>query len=432
MNDTGVPGNNDSVFQRRFDFFFYFCKRSLTKSTITMQQIEIRNFGPIGEGYGGMMPVYPITFFCGNQGAGKSTVAKLISTFSWMEKGLVRGDLSLNKKTESAAFFRQQCEFHRIQNYFKPETIIHFVGTRYNFHYESETFSIESVSDTADYPMPKIMYVPAERNFLTVVEHPDLLKEIPQSLFVLFSEYDKARRSIIGRIRLPIDGFVFQYDKLNNVAWLTGNGFKVRTSEAASGFQSLIPLSLVTLYDAALVKSGNQVAPNLQVTNAIEKRIADILADNSIDEKMRRLLLAQQASLLTYGKFINIVEEPEQNLYPASQRSVLFDLFTAYNLTTGNQLIITTHSPYLIDYTTLAVKAASIKPKNQEQIDRLEQIVPHDSRINGADVCVYQIEDGKITPLERYDNMPSDNNMLNRELNDTNEVFAQLLEMEDM
>jgi hypothetical protein len=34
--------------------------------------------------------------------------------------------------------------------------------------------------------MPKIMYVPAERNFLTVVEHPDLLKEIPQSLFVLF------------------------------------------------------------------------------------------------------------------------------------------------------------------------------------------------------------------------------------------------------
>ena len=432
MNDTGALGNNDSAFQRRFDFFFYFCKRSLTKSTITMQQIEIRNFGPIGEGYGGMMPVYPITFFCGNQGAGKSTVAKLISTFSWMEKGLVRGDLSLNKKTESAAFFRQQCEFHRIQNYFKPETIIHFAGTRYNFHYESKSFSIEAVSDTADYPMPKIMYVPAERNFLTVVEHPDLLKEIPQSLFVLFSEYDKARRSMLGRIRLPIDGFVFQYDKLNNVTWLTGDGFKVRTSEAASGFQSLIPLSLVTLYDSALVKSGNQVAPNLQVTNAIEKRIADILADNSIDEKMRRLLLAQQASLLTYGKFINIVEEPEQNLYPASQRSVLYDLFAAYNLTTGNQLIITTHSPYLIDYTTLAVKAMSINPKNQEQIDRLEQIVPHNSRINGADVCVYQIEDGKITPLERYDDMPSDNNMLNRELNDTNEVFAQLLEMEDM
>ncbi|MBR3711305.1 MAG: ATP-binding protein [Bacteroidales bacterium] len=397
-----------------------------------MKQIEIRNFGPIVEGYDGMMPVYPITIFCGNQGAGKSTVAKLISTFSWIEKGLVRGDLALNKKTDNAAFFRQQCEFHRIQNYFKPETVIHFEGTRYNFHYESETFSIEAVSVTTDYPMPKIMYVPAERNFLTVVEHPDLLKEIPQSLFVLFSEYDKARRSMLGKIRLPIEGFVFQYDKLNNVAWLTGNGFKVRTSEAASGFQSLIPLSLVTLYDSALVKSGNQIAPSLQVTNAIEKRIADILADNSIDENMRRLLLAQQASLLTYGQFINIVEEPEQNLYPASQRNVLFDLFAAYNKTVGNQLIITTHSPYLIDYTTLAVKAASINAKNQKQIDRLEQVVPKHSRVNGADVCVYQIEDGKITPLERYDDMPSDDNMLNRELNDTNEVFAQLLEIEDM
>ena len=33
-----------------------------------------------------------VTFFIGNQGSGKSTVAKLISIFSWIEKALVRGD----------------------------------------------------------------------------------------------------------------------------------------------------------------------------------------------------------------------------------------------------------------------------------------------------------------------------------------------------
>ena len=86
-----------------------------------MSTIEIHNFGPIGMGYDGTMPIYPVTIFCGDQGAGKSSVAKLISMFTWMEKTLVRGDISLNKKTESASYMKQCMEFHRIQNYLKAE-----------------------------------------------------------------------------------------------------------------------------------------------------------------------------------------------------------------------------------------------------------------------------------------------------------------------
>lgn len=396
-----------------------------------MNSIEIKNFGPIGSGYNGKMPIYPITIFCGPQGAGKSTVAKLISTFVWIEKALVRGDISLNKKTDNSSFFKQQCSFHRIQNYFKADTEIHFYGTRYNFHYKNEDFSIESLSPEEEYPMPKIMYVPAERNFLTVVEHPETLKEIPDSLFVLFSEYDKALKALRREISLPIEGYSLQYDKLNNVSWLTSKDFKVRVSEAASGFQSLIPMTLVTRYIAHIISQGDQASTNLQLTNAIQKRIAAILADNAIDENMRRLLIEQQSALLKYGRFVNIVEEPEQNLFPASQRNVLFDLFSAYKGIAGSQLILTTHSPYLIDYTTLSVKAASITPKTEAAQKRLDKIVPLNSRVSGCDVCIYQIDSGRISELEKYDDMPSDDNMLNRELNDTNELFAQLLELEN-
>lgn len=396
-----------------------------------MNSIIIKNFGPIGNGYDGKMPIYPVTVFCGPQGAGKSTVAKLISTFVWMEKVLVRGDISLNKKIDNSAFFRQQCAFHRIHNYFQPETEIHFYGIRYNFHYQQESFSIEKLIQEMEYPMPKIMYVPAERNFLAVVEHPETQKEIPDSLFVLYSEYDKALKALRHEISLPIEGYSLQYDKLNNVSWLTGMNFKVRVSEAASGFQSLIPLTLVTRYIAHIISRGDQVSTNLQLNNAIQKRIAAILADNTIDENMRRLLIKQQSALLKYGKFVNIVEEPEQNLYPASQRGILFDLFSSYNSIKGSQLIITTHSPYLIDYTTLAVKASGITPKSVNAAKQLERIVPTTSRVAGGDVCIYQIEKGLICELDKYDDMPSDDNMLNRELSDTNELFAQLLELED-
>lgn len=396
-----------------------------------MKEIEIKNFGPITMGYNGSMPVSPVTIFCGNQGAGKSTVAKLISTFTWMEKALIRGDVALNKKTDNASFLKQQCEFHRIHNYFKPDTEIHFKGTRYNFHYRNESFSVEPIENGEDYPMPKIMYVPAERNFLSVVEHPDTLKEIPQSLYVLFSEYDKARKALKKEMKLPLDGFSFQYDKLNNVSWLKGIDFKVMISEAASGFQSLIPMILVTHYLEHVTTTGQRAATNLQQENTIQKRIASILADDSIDEDMRKLLLNQQSALLKYGQFVNIVEEPEQNLYPTAQKDILFDLFAAYNASDTNQLIITTHSPYLIDYTTLAIKAATIKPSSDEQAMVLDGIVPEKARIKGEDVCIYQIQNGQITLLKKFDNMPSDDNMLNRELSETNELFAQLLEMEE-
>lgn len=62
-----------------------------------MSRIRINNFSPIKEGYtdnDGWIDIKKVTVFIGNQGSGKSTVAKLISTFTWIEKALVRVDYS--------------------------------------------------------------------------------------------------------------------------------------------------------------------------------------------------------------------------------------------------------------------------------------------------------------------------------------------------
>ena len=60
-----------------------------------MSRIKIKNFGPIKEPKSvkdEWIDIKKVTVFTGNQGSGKSTVAKLISTFTWMEKVLTRGD----------------------------------------------------------------------------------------------------------------------------------------------------------------------------------------------------------------------------------------------------------------------------------------------------------------------------------------------------
>ncbi len=396
-----------------------------------MNYLEIKNFGPIKEGYcDNVMPISPITIICGNQGTGKSTIAKLISLFSWMEKAFVRGDYSVNKKTEVGSFLRQHCSYHRIHNYFQSNTEFHFYGQEYDFHYWQEQFAIKPKGEKTEYLMPKIMYIPAERNILSVVEHPEILKEIPESLFSMYSEFDKARKAIKKDSPLPIKGYAYRYDQLNNTSWLVNDDMRVKVSEAASGFQSLIPLSLVVRYMTYLVDSGQSTHIDSEQQQKIDKRVATILADDSITEDLRKLLISQLSESTKYRRTINIVEEPEQNLYPSAQKDVLYSLFTLFNIGEAtNNLIITTHSPYLIDYATLAIKAQQVVDSNPDLDSKVEPIVPEKARIKAEDLSVYQIEDGRILPLDTFDGMPSDHNMLNQELNNTNELFAQLLDM---
>lgn len=60
-----------------------------------MRTIEIRDIGPIKNT--GRIVISPVTFFCGRQGSGKSTCAKLISTCLWLEKALMKHEVSISQ-----------------------------------------------------------------------------------------------------------------------------------------------------------------------------------------------------------------------------------------------------------------------------------------------------------------------------------------------
>ena len=135
------------------------------------------------------------------------------------------------------------------------------------------------------------------------------------------------------------------------------------------------------------------------------------------------------------SRFINIIEEPEQNLFPSTQWNMLASLLEINNMIDGNQLIMTSHSPYIINYLSLFVKASSFeKTSSQELIERLNRIVPAQTHINSAQLSVYEFNDldGHYARLDDYKGMPSDENYLNEGLMDSNEKFTQLLELEEL
>lgn len=412
-----------------------------------MSQIKIKNFGPIKAGNpenDGWMDIKKVTVFIGNQGSGKSSVAKLISTMKWIEKVLVRGDYKIEEFTNNSRFRKIYCGYHGIDDYFfdinqKDIAEIGYRGDAYTLYYQNGQLKIEETHPTRIYELPQTMYVPAERNFISTISDLKLIKISSDALSEFLNEYNDAKKEIKKSLKLPINDTEIEYDNFIDMIYIKGADYRVPLNRASSGFQSFVPLYLVSWYLANAVKEQSENTQNMssEELSRFKRGIATIWADNSLTDEQRRAALSVLSSKFNKTAFINIVEEPEQNLFPSSQRQMLNSLLAFNNMETGNELIITTHSPYIITYLSIAIQGDYLNKKIGNDvkwrtlITRLNEVVPVNSIVAATDVAVYQLDDaGNIMKLPDYEGIPSDNNYLNASLADGNQLFGSLLEIE--
>lgn len=365
-----------------------------------MPQIKIKNFGPIKAGRtdnNGWIDIKKVTLLIGNQGSGKSTLAKLISIFTWIEKVLNRGDYKISDFTTYNRFRKTYCAYHRIENYFadiedNDKAEIEYKGETHHFKYKKGRLTIKTSTSNGPYHLPQIMYVPAERNFIANVKTPRALKLTSDSLVEFVTEYDNAKTALKGALKLPLHNHLFvEYQKLNDIVYIKGENYKIQLKEASSGIQSIVPLFLVSQYLSDSVKAQTENSQNMssEEINRFRRGVEEIWKNENLTEEQRRTALSVLSSRFKKTAFINIVEEPEQNLFPSSQKEMLHSLLSFNNKSKENKLIITTHSPYLINHLTLAIKA------NQ--------------------IAIYELNEqtGTISSLDNYNGIPSDNNLQN-------------------
>jgi predicted ATPase len=403
-----------------------------------MSKIKIKNFGPIKSGVTNedeWLDIKRVTVFIGNQGSGKSTVAKLISTLTWIEKALVRGDFTSEEL--SADIIRLHCSYQKIDSYFRKDTSIEYYGRAYIIRYiDGDANAAPNLEN--GYSFPKIMYVPSERNLVGSIRNVGKLKGLPSTLYTFADEFFDALETIDGRMDLPINGATLEFESLTKIVNIRGLDYSVELPIASSGFQSFVPLFLVTDYLAKSLTKKADLSKN-QLSIDEERRlmneVRNLMDDPTLSYEIKRIRLRQLSAERDYAAFINIVEEPEQNLFPSSQRNALNSLLMSNNINENNKLVLTTHSPYLINYLTLAVKAYSISStyrKNPEILKKLSEIVPLNALVNPNDLVIYEMEekDGTIKKLEFYYGLPSDENYLNNSLSALNDLFDNLISIE--
>lgn len=429
-----------------------------------MSKIKIKNFGPIREGFtenDGWMDVKKVTVLTGDQGSGKSTMAKLISVFSWLEKNIVRDSISMEQLNTSV--FRNLCALQELYEYFNQDTFLSFEGDVCDFEYDAkgDTF-VGKMNDTRinDYVLPKIQYVSSARNLLTLLYNIslqsiidkegkvfDMSSNIPYMVKDLNNEYMKALNELAkDGFSLPINetSVFFQ----NHNTYIKTRGNRVSMSAASSGIQSITPLLLVSYYLSGQVQKDlfekTQVIDG-NLRNRIENELTK--ESESLSEKFKQLysfgkgvlknddlaLLEDKLKKYVPSSFINIVEEPEQNLFPTSQKNLLYRLLEYNNTVSSNKLVVTTHSPYIINYLTLAVQAQELYEKAGYGDTKTEifTVVPEKSLVAAHDVVIYELDerDGSIKAVKWHDGLPSDDNTLNNELGEANLIFSRLMEI---
>lgn len=385
-----------------------------------MSKIKIKNFGPIHDGFvenDGWIDINKVTVFIGDQGSGKSTLAKLISTFSWIEKDLFRtGGLSLNFRKQEGVF-KHLLEYHRINNYIDNKTEILYKGDAYDITYRAgQNLEIQNISDN-NYALPKITYFPAERNFVSaakiikggldggieegldgeinrILNRGPYLQLWSRSLQEFKEIFMEAKVNLKEALHVPISNVDIEYNNQNDILYVKGTDYKIPISDTASGFQSFVPLLVVVNYVFGLINSGQEMHDDHR--KYFKNESARILNDNTYTEEQKRILLSNLAAQFNIKRIFNIIEEPEQNLFPESQQKVVNYLLEYNNAAKENKLIISTHSPYVLSSLNNSILADEVFNKTGKEINSYGT----ERRVAYADVSAYQFVDGKIFSIK--------------------------------
>lgn len=383
-----------------------------------MRKLIVRNLGPIKEVE---LDLKKVNVLIGEQGTGKSILAKIACYCSWVEKEICL-DQSADKFSKDGYFIDNLTKFHKLSGFVNTDSFISFRSDVLSFIYENEKFIFKwDKNNRFSYLRRKTLYIPAERNIVAVIPNWFEVNLENNNTRSFLADWERVRKKFLQDTPLDLLNLGKYYfnpnDKTDHVVM---EGKDVLLSNASSGLQTLVPLQALLKYYGDIFYSENLQREETNVTEQERdyKRFLYFLSNNVniesyglenllLEMKLKEVAKAlpmQKEELSFYTKLklyedlffkqyspqstAFFLEEPELNLYPSAQYELMKRLITLIN-THNHSLFITTHSPYILTTLNNLIYAGELGNMHKEEIN---QIIPEDQWLTMADVSAWKIE----------------------------------------
>lgn len=381
-----------------------------------MRHLVIRNIGPVKEVD---IEMKRFNFIIGPQSSGKSTVAKILSTCSWIEK---EATTTMNEKAieDADSFVSLMEDFHKMIDYFDDDSEIEYDTDVISISLKGKMFKVR-LKDQDLYRREKICYIPSERNAVTLPELQGFefgQTNLRSFLFDWYNArefYGEENKTVILNL-----GVRYYYDPSeqkykDRIEHVNGKTYKIPLGSASSGLQSVVPLQIMMQYYtnqyfntfAEKTSFDSDAKTRLIQSRVIDKYVLSVVYPG-YDPKKRSELIKEQndrihegnpearALLEKYREELErltvpvrtsfIVEEPEQNLYPFTQIDLLETIVALCSNERGHGCTITTHSPFILNYLNVL-------------IERFNKSIPDQVKLNPEELGVYGVSEGRLSDL---------------------------------
>ena len=340
----------------------------------------IRNFGPIENIE---IKLKRINIFIGEQGVGKSTIAKL---YSCLQDVFLHFMIMFGREQDKIKMIFSRYGIH---TYFNANTYIEFyTSTGLIIQYENEKFKIShpevdeenikayivelfqeslvhsfngaglSLSDNFDdlpdkekeivvSNMRTSFYLPAERGLVGCVSNSLsslIMAKVPLSKMLLeyLSFFEKAKNEY-PEYEIPFLGMTFKASKQEDKI-LIGNK-EVAFQYSSSGIQSIVPMLMIVDY-------------------CLKQDYFNCFA----------------------------LEEPEINLFPTNQLELIRFIISKVNQKKGiENLIITTHSPYILSILNISILAGKLVAISPQLSDEVTSVLKPEFHLQSSEMEVFSL-----------------------------------------
>lgn len=388
-----------------------------------MQKIIIKNFGPIKQAE---IPIRDTLIFIGSQASGKSTIAKLIYFFRSL-KDQTPVLLPINKSIR----FSDDDFIKRFITFFKEFITNDSFKITYCYT-EKDKIILEKATESEIilkkegkilFPKNSATFIPAGRNIFTAFS--DLLLAIDfkvlDNLEITIKEFIKHISLLRRSFRRPITTLIEDACLLEEVYEI--GEFPIEVLKNAILAQVII--------EQDILKGKYQFQDGFERLYFDEENSISLSAASSGQQEAVWIALVLFNAIFKQEETFLVVEEPEAHLYPYAQKAMV-ELMALMLNTTNSQLIITTHSPYILSAFNNLVYANNIAKQNQEALENATKNRIGDKRfwLDVHNVGVYLLENNQVTDIIDHELNYIKTEVIDRVSNDMLTDFETLFNLE--